>query len=226
MIDPAKDSAADHVEATSLPWYLSGTLHEDEQRRIAGHLASCAQCQQELRALAQQREVVRAALDAEPGPSPQARRRVMERIQSERRIAGQREPQGHPRRGGFGPLAAWLRVPWVPRWASAAALLLVTIQAGLLWRSLPTRAVQTDAVAVRSVAAARVRLAVVFKPGATTAQLQALLRELGATIVAGPSSAGVFTIELHDPDPRSVSAKIRAARSRGDVLQSVDLAPP
>jgi hypothetical protein len=123
-------------------------------------------------------------------------------------------------------LAAWLRAPLVPRWAPAAALLLIVIQGAALVHLLPGRTNSTATVATRSVATTAIRLRVAFNPLATAAQIRELLGVLGARIVDGPTPAGDYLIELATADPRQLAEKLNAARARHDVLLTLELAPP
>jgi hypothetical protein len=69
------------------------------------------------------------------------------------------------------------------------------------------------------------RLQVVFNPTATEADIRGLLKSLGARIIDGPTPTGAYRLELTGGDPQSVAEKLRAARLRRDILQSLDVAP-
>jgi anti-sigma factor RsiW len=214
-----------HAEAAALPWYAAGVLTESEHRAIEAHLAGCAQCRAELDSLTQLRTGVHAALAAEPGPSPAVRLQVMARIRSAapNKIHA---PKPASSTGFLAQLTDWLRAPVVPRWAPAAALLLVVIQGGLLLRNTPQDARLVPVVTSRGLATQPTRLSVVFRPEASAAQIRNLLGSLDARIVDGPGPAGVYLVELPATDPAVLGQKIRAARTRTDVLQSLELAPP
>ena len=200
-----------HNEALSLAWYAAGKLTESEQRRVAEHLDSCAQCRAELQSVTELREEVRQALEAEPGPSTRARQALMARLNAEQ--------SNKASAGLFARLVDWLRVPAVPRWAPAAALLLIAIPAGLLLRN-PAE------ITARGLATAQTRLSVQFNPQATDVQIRGLLATLGARIVDGPGPAGEYLIELASTDPAILGQKISAARAHPEVLQSLELAAP
>ena len=103
---------------------------------------------------------VRSAFDAEPGPAPRVRAAVLKRIHA---------PNSDHRVSWPVHVAAWLRAPVVPRWAPAAALLLIVIQGAA------------------------------FNPLALAAQMRELLDALGARIVDGPAATGAYVIELAPP---------------------------
>jgi hypothetical protein len=123
-------------------------------------------------------------------------------------------------------LAAWLRAPLVPRWAPAAAMLLIMIQGAALIHMLPGRTSSTATVTTRTLAANATRLRVTFNPLATAAQIRALIDALGARIVDGPTPAGDYVIELAPADPKQLGEKLNAARARHDVLLTLELVPP
>lgn len=214
-----------HAEAAALPWYAAGVLTESEHRAIETHLASCAQCRNELDAVTQLRTGVHAALAAERGPSPAARSQVMARIRST--APDKPQPRQTPSNPGFmAQLADWLRAPVAPRWAPAAALVLVVIQGSLLLRNNPQDVQPSPAVTTRGLSAQPTRLSLVFKPQAQEAQIRELLVSLGARIVDGPGPAGAYLVELPAADPAALGQKISAARARSDILQSLELASP
>ncbi len=205
-----------HAEAAALPWYAAGLLTESERSAVEAHLAGCARCRAEQDSVTQLRTDVHAALAAEPGPSPAAQLQVMARIRS-----------AAPDKPGFmAQLADWLRAPVVPRWAPAAALVLVVIQGGLLLRNSSQVVQPISGVTTRGLSAQPSRLSLVFRPQAQEAQIRELLGSLGARIVDGPGPAGVYRVELAAADPAVLGQKISAARARTDILQSLELAPP
>lgn len=171
----------------------------------------------ELASLRQLQRAVRQAFEAEPGPSPRAKVAVLQRIHA---------ADSGTRASWLEQFAAWLRAPLVPRWASAAALLLIVIQGAALVRMMPSRTNSSTAVTTRAVATNATRLRVVFNPLASAAQVRELLDSLGARIVDGPAPTGGYVIELTAADPRSLSKKLSVARARRDVLLTIDLAPP
>ena len=163
------------------------------------------------------RRALRKAFDAEPGPSPLVRAAVLKRIHagdSDNRVSL------------LANLAAWLRAPLVPRWAPAAALLLIVIQGAVLVRMLPGRTNPAATVTTRALVTTATRLRVVFNPLASAAQMRELLDALGARIVDGPAPTGAYVIELAAADPKQLSEKLDAARARHDVLLTLELAPP
>lgn len=217
--------AGTHVEAAALPWYAAGVLTESERHDIAAHLAGCPQCRAELVAITQLRTDVREVLAAEPGPSTAARLQVLARIRSA--APDKLQSQKAPASPGFlAQLTDWLRAPVAPRWAPAAALVLVVIQGGLLLRTSPQDVRPVADVTARSLPSQPTRLSLVFKTETREGQIRELLGSLGARIVDGPGPTGVYLVELAAADPVVIGQKISAARARIDILQSLELAPP
>lgn len=221
-----KSLAPTHIEATSLAWYVTGQLSESERREFTRHLQSCVECQAELRSMTELKAELRDAFDAQPGPSPRARTAVLAQRDAATPSPVAR-PVPHTEHGSLlERLSAWLRAPLVPRWAPVAALVLIVIQAGLLLRTTPNPRSPASEVTTRGLATPATRLIIVFNPLASETQIRELLTALDARIVDGPTAAGRYTIELTAADPKNVSEKLRAARARPDILQSLDIAPP
>ena len=207
-----------HVRLDEL---ATGALSPEERRIAEAHVAECAECRAELESIRRLQAGLRRAYDAQPGPSLRARNEVHARI-------GAGEARGTPsaRVVSIDERRRERTARWsLPRWAQVAAIALIVVQGGLLLRPFTQPAAPSDRVGTRAVAQPSPRLRVVFAPSATDAEIRALLASLDARIVDGPSPAGEYRIELRDAAPNDVAAKLRAARERRDVLQSVDLAP-
>jgi anti-sigma factor RsiW len=231
MNAPDQNLPMAHEQASSLIWYVTGTLSDSERRDVERHLESCAECRAELESLRELRGDVRAAYDAEPAPSPRLKLALLERIKSAPTKSipqtGRSSPRELARDRGAAPrrLSGWTRPLRVPRWVSATALVLIVVQAGFLIRPNLVRPPTGGEVTTRGLAPSTTRLRAVFDPQASALQIRELLSSLGARIVDGPSSDGAYVIELLPGDPKSLGAKLKAARA-SSVLQSIDLAQP
>jgi anti-sigma factor RsiW len=232
MTEPDKSPESAHEEAASLIWYVTGALPAGEHLHIQRHLDSCAACREALKELIALRADVRSAYDAEPGPSKRARLTVLERIKSAvssepvRSNALPRKDSGAQHRSLLARLEDWLRASMVLRWAPVAALALIVVQAGVLVRVISGQANISGVVATRAIAPVRTRLQAVFNPAASELQIRQFLGSLDARIVDGPSSGGVYVIEISPRDPKSLGRELSAARANGGVLQSLEIAPP
>jgi anti-sigma factor RsiW len=226
MTEPGNLQVPAHAEMTALAWYLQDKLPEAERRNIARHLETCAECRAELASLTALAGGLRKAYDSEPHPSPDVKRTVMARVAADSAGRSRQRPAVPRTANLFDQLRAWLGAPLVPRWAPAALLVLVAVQAGVLVQLFPGNAVPPPAIATRGLPAAPTRLRVAFNPLAAESQIREILGLLGAHIVDGPSGSGAYVIELRAADPKEISEKLRAARARPDILQSLDVAPP
>jgi anti-sigma factor RsiW len=226
MSMPDENLPHPHEQARSLAWYVAGTLSDRERREVEHHLATCAECRAELASIQVMRRDLRGAYDSEPGPSSHVKNTVLERIKAStgepvtqidafRRRELAPSPDKAGRRG-------WSRPLRVPQWASAAALLLIVVQAGFLLRSNFDRGPGAGVVTTRGLAPQATRMRAAFDPQASSLQIRQLLLSLGARIVDGPASDGTYVIELPAGDPKTLASKLKAARS-STVLQSLDI---
>lgn len=195
-----------------LPWYANGTLEDGERRAVESHLAACSRCREELSACRGLGELLRQVPENAPAPHPAHLARIMEKIGDHERAAWQ-----SPLESLRNLLTA---TPRPVRWALAAQLVLV-LGLGLgLNRSLLHRqpaAAPTDYRTLSDGPAAPVpssRLRVVFAPGTTEQEIRDLLLGIRGQIVSGPSSLGVYTVEVPTgPDPLDgVLAHVRKHR--------------
>jgi Fervidolysin N-terminal prodomain/Putative zinc-finger len=185
---------------TSIPWYPDG-LTPEECGAVEAHAADCRECRAEL-------AFVRG--DEEPAielPDPErVYARVLELISGDsdtavRGISAARRAVGH-----------------AARQASLAAGILVAVCSGMLttgaiWfvRVAPTY--ETAAAGAPSVDAGGPRLEVVFREDASADQIRARLREVGATVISGPTQLGVYRLRL--APGADVSATIKRLRGEG-----------
>lgn len=169
--------ASDHEHAAALlPWLVNGTLAGDERARVERHVRQCVACRTELAeqtrlaSLVRRQPVVPLVPDAN-----------FERLRSRLDRAS---PSGTTRR---------------TIWAIAAALAVVAIGLPITLGLVGTESDRGDgAYRTLSDAAARGPLIdVIFADGVREAELRALLDELDAEIVAGPSrTLGRYTLRL------------------------------
>ena len=63
------------------------------------------------------------------------------------------------------------------------------------------------------------RLTVAFAPTATEAEIRALLQELDAQVVAGPSNEQLYTLQLTDSSDAAADAALRRLRARTSLVR-------
>lgn len=187
-----------------LPWYANGTLTPAERLAVEQHLERCPACRWELeqcRVLATQfQEQAEAAWQPPVGHFD----RVLADIDRLPPVPAEASPPLRQR------LLEWLRATPPPvRWTLALESLAVA--ALLLIVAVPLQRTPPDYETLSSGAEPPVagpRLRAVFAESATIGEIQTLLRGIDATIVAGPTTLGVYTLAV------SGGEKPAAARDR------------
>jgi anti-sigma factor RsiW len=185
----------------AIPWYPDG-LTADECGAVEAHAADCRACRAELAFLRGDEEPALELPDVE-----RVYARVLERIAH----ADEDTPSARS--------STRARVGRAARQASLAAGILVavlsgTLTTGAIWfvRVAPTY--ETAAVSAGPAAAPGASLDVVFRGDASAEQIQAQLRDLGASVVSGPSEVGVYRLRLAPGS--DVSEAIARLREEGN----------
>lgn len=169
-----------------LPWYLNGTLEGAELAAVEALLLRSAEAREELEVLRRLAAAVRE--QEQQGNAEQAPpfelgwARLQRSLQAEARPAPQRD---------------W----WKPGLAAAAALV-VALQLGILMRPAPLDSDwQLQSGGQEQLLSGGYRVQLRFVEHAQWQQIRALLLELDAVLVDGPSTLGV--VQVHVPaDPR------------------------
>lgn len=192
---------------TLLPWYINGTLRQEESDVVETHLAICAECRTELeleRKLA--RSVASLPLDVEHGWAAMAQR-----------LAESETSPGASRRLSL--FARKVPIGWAiagPLAAAASVALAFTFvpapePAGETYRALGTPAADSEGNAV-----------VLFKPETTTQQVQVILSANHARIVDGPNPAGALVLRI---DPHKRDTALRELRSASQIVLAEPIGP-
>lgn len=175
-----------------LPAFVNGTLPASEREAIQGHLADCAQCREEVHWLATLREQMQK--EALPAVNEMGLARLMKSVRAEEKSIGTTPP-------------AW----W--RGALAAAVLVMVAQFGVIavqWQ--PDNVYRPLSETVDAP-----RIQVRFAPGATAAQIRALLDRVEGQIVDGPSALGLYRIQLAEAD--TVPSALEALLAAEDIVE-------
>lgn len=186
-----------------LPWVANGTLQGEERERVDRHVASCLVCRSELKS----QTVLQRVVKERPTLSWSAQTsfdRLAQRLDT---------PRTHP----VGTLLASLSRR--PVRLAAACLVLVAVGA-VAWLGLGREA-ERDAAPFATLTQGSAQQAVlvdlVFAAGVGEADVRAFVGELGATVVAGPSAVGRYTIRL--------SAEARTDEQRDALLSRLEADP-
>jgi hypothetical protein len=224
-----------HEAMALLPWYVNGTLGLEERQAVEDHLATCALCPDELIALLKVQDVLRRELAEAPEPSAALWQKVRGRIAESPVVSDQTQAAEvrPPGRSAWAWLSNLLGPALRPGWA-LAALGVIVIQAVLIL-GLATRGpwwgggeykTLTGPTTPGQPSGPRVRLRVAFVEQAREQAIRAVLGEMKATIVDGPSSAGFYLIEvpLDGGAVKSPEEARRALRARPEVVRFAELA--
>ncbi|MBB4197831.1 hypothetical protein CCR94_11605 [Rhodoblastus sphagnicola] len=197
------------------PFYVAGTLANDERAGFERALAEDPDLARNVEAARAERDEVIALNEALPAPGARASEKLFALLDAEPARA-----PGFWRRLDLGArLAEWFS-PRALGWVAMTACLLVAVEAGFLAKPSP---VGSYATASRDEVAPVGRLALVaFNPDARADQIADLLAQNGAQIVGGPR-AGFFQVRLGDKDMSEAQAasKLDSLKASGLVRSAL-----
>jgi anti-sigma factor RsiW len=195
-----------HTEAQRLlPWFVNGTLEDEELARIEQHLGECADCRREADGL---RQLQTAFTDTMPSTdTTQSFLRLRRRIEASR-------VRPLPRLTSI--RRTWTSTPPWMRWAIAAQSAAIVVLGSLLFvDDRPTASYRTlgDAAAPDQGLASTSpdKLVVVFDPQISEAQMRRLLRASGARIIDGPTDTGAYVLVVPARRAATVREALQAA---------------
>lgn len=167
-----------------LPWLVNGTLAGEERAAVEAHVRGCVTCRRALR----EEHGLRAAIRERPIvplSAAQGFEQIAHRLE--------RDPPRPRRRQRM--------LTFLPAGAAAAALLgIVALGLALLLRDLPEqRGPGEYRTSSDSAPAGDVHLDIVFANDITERDMRAVLTEIGAEVVGGPSDIGRYTAKLASP---------------------------
>jgi hypothetical protein len=215
----ARDDETRHQQILeALPFYLNGTLNAQESAPVAEHLKGCVACRTELDRCRELSAVARTGEEWSPSPRDWAAMAA--------KLTASTASARNPLRDLFAKVRGWFEVTPVPmRWAFALQGALVLALAGsLLLRPGGPAVYETLSNPERVAPSDRARLHLVFAEDATEPQMRALLQEMKAVIVSGPSPTGVYTVAL--PFAASDRKQLDEAAARAKANPKVRFAAP
>lgn len=182
-----------------LPWYVNGTLSDEERELVRRELLFSLTCRKEFERLRR----LQRAMQREDGESA-ATERAFERLLARIEDSAAMRPA---RRRSLPRPVAW------PYFAQAALLLVFV--SGLVWWTFPAPSTVQQSYGTLSTPqladAGVTRLRVVFAPGVSEAAVRELLAEYQLTIVDGPTRDGLYTLApAAGADVRLVVAALKA----------------
>lgn len=226
---PSPSSSHDDVWAI-LPWYVNGTLNEEDTTRVRNHIRLCLPCRREITVQQSLHESLRHAPIVEISARPSFER-LMARIDREDRmqITKTANEKTHALRTRWGEILERLLTPG--RFSIALAL---SLAAALTWSLIVQEMTPEEPKSYRTVANAGsfegfaphdVRVA--FADTATEPEIRKLLESINGEITDGPNSLGLYTVRLKDTDaPESSYLQFLQRLRRNDAVSFAEPAIP
>ena len=189
-----------------LPWLTNGTLNESDTRRCESHLQECAECAAEYRAQqALHRDV--QAVDSVLQTPHASLRKLMAKIEAEPAPAASIEVEHRPH-----------RVKWLAAAVIVQTVGLMSLAGFMTWKLHEIREQPRYGTLSSVPAALRGPLArVVFDKSMPMTEVADLLRSHNAQIIAGPTEAGVYTLQFADETESSLPETVARLRQHARV---------
>jgi putative zinc finger protein len=237
------DDVREHQEISALlPWYVNGSIGEQERQQVDAHLALCAGCRQEL---AQEQVIYRgmtaeSAVEHMPAASLkrlQARLDGLEAAspsadaQSDAPADAQADARADAEAAALSGAAAaakparrWRQRPGLMAASVAVMAIALSLWAADRWAGYRARTAPPNYYTVTTPTphppGAVIRA--VFSPTVTLVELQAMLDEAQLRIVSGPTEAGVYSLAANSRRPVSSSLALLRAHSKVRFAESVE----
>ena len=200
-----------------LPWYAAGTLSAAETRRVAAAIERDPELASRLEDIRDEAAETLLLNESIAAPSRRAADRLFAAIDAEQAA----NPRVYAPKFSFSEWLAEKIAQVRPRTlalAGAAAAAVIVLQAGLLAGTFTGResAGFQTATAPQNLSQGP-RILVSFIPEASLADIEALLRDAGGSIVAGPQ-AGMYTVQI-GAEHGDVDRVIQMLRDRPQIVR-------
>jgi anti-sigma factor RsiW len=202
-----------------LPWYVNGSIGEQERQRVDAHLILCPGCRGDL---ARERRIYQGMTAETPVEYMPAA--SLKRLQAQLDALGGGASAEVPAKAPAACKPGRRLIAWQGLMAASVAVMAAAI--GLLaadrWMQLRADASAPNYYTVTTPAAHAPGevIRAVFSPTITLVELQAILDEAQLRIISGPTEAGVYSLAASSRQPVSSSlaslrghAKVRFAES-------------
>jgi Putative zinc-finger len=214
------DAAREHQEVSLLiPWYVNGSIGEEERQRVDAHLRLCANCRDDL----VQEQCVYRGMSAETAVEymPTASlKRLQERLDGVE--AGDSVAAAEPPRTDY---LGRRPMPWQGLMAASVAVIAIALSvlAADRWMQFHARGSEPNYYTVTTAAprAADEVIRAVFSPAITLNELQAILDEAQLRIISGPTEAGVYSLAANSRRPVSSSLALLRAHPKVRFAESI-----
>jgi anti-sigma factor RsiW len=201
-----------------LPWFATGRLETHEAQRVEAYLVQHPEMRRQVELIRDEQHATIIANEALKGPAPGGLDRLRQSI------AREATPLDKARAG----LGGWLKemsrlftspTPSAVRWAGAAAVALMLVQAAFIGTLVsqrgPAKPNYTTASGETAAAVRGTRVLIRFAASAEAGQIADVLAAAGAEIVGGPKPGGLFEVrlskdELKDTERDALIDKLKA----------------
>jgi anti-sigma factor RsiW len=212
-----------------LPWYAAGSLEPEQARQVEAVLKDAPQLARELDEWRALESVVAEVGENEPEFRPElideAHRRI-DAYEAGRASAGSARSASRAQTGAASVTTllgrvrrTWDATPVGVRFAMAAQLGLLAVLVGLLGVPRLEDPGFTTASGTRSQSVEGRRVSVVFQPERSLGEIEALLEDAGAEIVAGPSGQGAYVLDLGDVDDAQAARVLDELRANAALVR-------
>lgn len=209
-----------------IPWYATGRINAVDRARVAAWIARDEGLARQLEIIQEERRSAIESAEALPAPPRRSADAVVSRASPPARAAARI----------FGEMTNWIDSllarlsPPALRWAAAAAVLLIGLQAaGLAMLLGPADPDPTYRTASGPPARSADGTFVLMQPthSARIVELDTYLKDLEATIVDGPTLQGLYRVRIGPADLHERRRKeiVDQMRKRNDIFQLVTPEP-
>lgn len=191
----ASEENSTHVEEL-VPWHVNGTLPADEQQRVERHLATCADCRASVDLEARIHSLMNGRHETVDCAPQSGWRKLTSQLDASGTQAERTAATPAPLRNGLSRVAAWHRLPAMLL-AEAAAIGVLGF--AFFHRDSDPALYRTLTEPSSAAAVNNLTLRVVLTEGTSPTRVREMLDHVGGAIHSGPSSGGLYTIELPRP---------------------------
>ncbi len=174
----------EHIEFL-LPFYLNGTLSDDEKEAVEEALEQSVALREELAFLQQIQSDVKSYEPAQASPGELGLKRLQRQINSQANTAGN-------------------TTKW--RFVAIAATCLLVLQTTLIGLSPSTELYLPAGGKPTTIAVNKTMFRVAFDPMATEASIRSLLLDLDAQIIEGPSAIGLYVVSTEQTEEDALNS--------------------
>jgi hypothetical protein len=218
-IDPQSSAAREHPAISSLiPWYVNGSIGEQERQRVDAHLPLCAACRDDLARERCVYQAMNAETTVEYMPAASLKR-LQARLDGIGGAAAAAAPpaEAAPERPGRPSM------PWQGLMAASIAVMALALSVLAADRWMQSRAHAAPNYYTVTTATARAPdevIRAVFSPAVTLFELQAILDDAGLRIISGPTEAGVYSLATNSRRPVNSSLAVLRANAKVRFAES------